>query len=126
MVVLGPKLRRIGLAALALALIVFAWRSLDAHFGWFIPFATSVDSKTDTRINAFLWGCLAAIVYPYVHPRVQALPFGRSLWVPIAAVLAVVLILKHVPGGKPHSSHPLSGVDYEHRHFTRFRVGPMS
>jgi peptidoglycan/LPS O-acetylase OafA/YrhL len=99
MVVLGPKLRRIGLAALALALIVFAWRSLDAHFGWFIPFATSVDSKTDTRMDALLWGCLAAIVYPYVHPRVQALPFGRSLWVPIAAVLAVVLILKHVPGG---------------------------
>jgi peptidoglycan/LPS O-acetylase OafA/YrhL len=99
MLLLGPKLGRIGLAALTLALVVFVWRTLDAHSGWFIPFATSVDSKTDTRMDALLWGCLAAIVYPYVHPRVRALPFCRNLWVPIAAVLAVVLILKHVPGG---------------------------
>jgi peptidoglycan/LPS O-acetylase OafA/YrhL len=99
MLLLGPRLRRIGLVALVLALVVFVWRSLDAHFGWFIPFATSVDSKTDTRMDALLWGCLAAIVYPHVHPRVRALPFARNLWVPIAAVLAAVLILKHVPGG---------------------------
>ncbi|HEY1945691.1 MAG TPA: acyltransferase [Bryobacteraceae bacterium] len=99
MLLLGPGLRRIGLAALVLALVVFVWRCLDAHFGWFVPFATSVDSKTDTRMDALLWGCLAAIVYPHLHPRVRALPFARNLWVPIAAVLAVVLILKHVPGG---------------------------
>jgi peptidoglycan/LPS O-acetylase OafA/YrhL len=99
MLLLGPNLRRIGLVALTAALAIFAWRTLDAHLGWFIPFGTSVDSKTDTRIDALLWGCLAAIVYPYVHPRVRALPFGRSLWVPVAAVLAAVLILKQVPGG---------------------------
>jgi peptidoglycan/LPS O-acetylase OafA/YrhL len=99
MLLLGPNLRRIGTAALGLALIVFLWRSLDAQLGWFIPFGSSVDSKTDTRMDALLWGCLAAIVYPYVHPRVRALPFCRNLWVPVATVLAAVLILKHVPGG---------------------------
>jgi hypothetical protein len=55
---LGPELRRIGLAALVLALVVFVWRSLDAHFGWFIPFATSVDSK---RIRAWTLSCGAAL-----------------------------------------------------------------
>jgi len=99
MLLLGPQLRRIALATLVLALVVFVWRTLDAHMGWFIPFGSSVDSKTDTRIDALLWGCLGAIIYPYVQPRVRALPFCRNLWVPIAAILAVVLILKHVPGG---------------------------
>jgi peptidoglycan/LPS O-acetylase OafA/YrhL len=99
MLLLGPNLRRLGLTALGLAVVVFVWRSLDAHYGWFTPFATSVDGKTDTRLDALLWGCLAAIVYPYVHPRVRALPFCRNLWMPVAAILGAVLILKHVPGG---------------------------
>jgi peptidoglycan/LPS O-acetylase OafA/YrhL len=99
MLLLGPKLRRLGMVTLALALVVFLWRTLDAHFGWFTPFGTSVDSKTDTCMDSLLWGCLAAIVYPHVHPRMRALPFCKNLWVPIAAVLAAVLILKHLPGG---------------------------
>lgn len=99
MLLCGPKLRRIGLAALALALVVFVWRCLDTRLDWFIPFATGVGAKTDTRIDALLWGCLAAVVYPYIHPRVRSLPFGRNLWLPIAAILASVLILKQVPGG---------------------------
>jgi peptidoglycan/LPS O-acetylase OafA/YrhL len=99
MLLLGSRLRRIGLAALVLAMLVFVWRCLDAHFGWFTPFATSVNSKTDTRMDALLWGCLAAIIYPHVHPRVRALPFARNFWIPIAAVLAAALTLKQVPGG---------------------------
>jgi peptidoglycan/LPS O-acetylase OafA/YrhL len=99
MLLLGPKVRRIGFVALALAVAVFIWRSLDIHYGWLIPYGTSVDSKTDTRIDALVWGCLAAIVYPYIHPRVRALSFGRNIWLPIAVVLAAVLVLKSVPGG---------------------------
>jgi peptidoglycan/LPS O-acetylase OafA/YrhL len=99
MLLLGPSVRRVGLAALGLAVAVCIWRTVDAHYGWFVPFATSVDGKTDTRLDALLWGCLAAIVYPYVQPRIRALPFCKNLWMPIAAILAVVLILKQVPGG---------------------------
>jgi peptidoglycan/LPS O-acetylase OafA/YrhL len=58
MLLLGPNLRRIGTAALALALIVFLWRTLDAQLGWFIPFGSSVDSKTDTRMDSL---CGAAL-----------------------------------------------------------------
>lgn len=98
MLLLGPKLRRIGLVTLLLSLAVFVWRNLDYRHHWLIPFGSGIPVKTDTRIDALLWGCLAAVLYPYLMPRIRALPFGNHIWLPIVVILAAVLLLKHVPG----------------------------
>jgi peptidoglycan/LPS O-acetylase OafA/YrhL len=99
MLLLGPNVRRIGWVALGSALAVFAWRTIDAAHGWFIPFASDVASKTDTRIDALLWGCLAAIVYPYLHTRLKHSPIRRQIWLPISLLVLAVIFLKNIPGG---------------------------
>jgi peptidoglycan/LPS O-acetylase OafA/YrhL len=98
MLMLGPKVRRIGWAALITCLCVFVWRIVDAHYGWLIPFGTDVTSKTDTRIDALLWGCLAAIIYPRVNARLKSSRFGRNLWIPVLIAALLATFLKNIPG----------------------------
>jgi len=96
MLLLEPKMRRLGLVTLLFSLAVFVWRNIDYRYFWLVPYGSGVEVKTDTRIDALLWGCLAAVVYPYILPRIRSLPFGRDLWLPIAAVLAALLLPEHV------------------------------
>jgi peptidoglycan/LPS O-acetylase OafA/YrhL len=99
MLLLGPKMKRIGWAALFAALGVFLWRSFDQIHGWLTPFGVDVHSKTDTRLDALFWGCLAAIVYPYIHEHLKKSPIGRNLWIPVCLAVGAVVFLKNVPGG---------------------------
>jgi peptidoglycan/LPS O-acetylase OafA/YrhL len=89
MVLVGPKISRIGWAALILALSVFVWRTIDSAYGWWIPFGSGIDVKTDTRIDALLWGCLAAVAYPYLQAHWKgsaALRYG--IWVVMGLIVA--------------------------------------
>jgi peptidoglycan/LPS O-acetylase OafA/YrhL len=98
MLVLGPKISRIGWAALVLSLVVFVWRLVDQAHGWLTPFGTDVFAKTDTRIDALLWGCLGAIVYPWMSARVKTWWFGPVLWIPVTTAALFAIFLRDIPG----------------------------
>jgi peptidoglycan/LPS O-acetylase OafA/YrhL len=100
MLLLGPKIRRIGWAALISALCVLVWRVIDQAHGWLTPFGVDVSVKTDTHIDALMWGCLAAVAYPYIAARAKKLPFGRNLWIPVSIAVLLGVYLHNVPGGE--------------------------
>jgi peptidoglycan/LPS O-acetylase OafA/YrhL len=92
----GRRSRRFGWGVLIVALCIFVWRSIDMKYGWLIPYGGTVEQTTDTRLDALLWGCLAALVYPKVEPRLKAARW-KNLWLPLSAVLIAATLL-HVPG----------------------------
>jgi peptidoglycan/LPS O-acetylase OafA/YrhL len=93
---LGSKPRRLAWAVSIAALCIFVWRSVDEAHGFLIPFGVDTSEKTDTRIDALLWGCLAAVVYPKVVSGLRSLGW-QNLWLPIIVLLVAVIRL-HVPG----------------------------
>ena len=96
MLLVGARFRRLAWGALSLALCVFVWRCIDTVYGWWIPYGTSIDQTTDTRIDALLWGCVAAMLYPKIEARLRALRW-KNIWLPLSVVL-IAAILLHVPG----------------------------
>lgn len=92
----GRKLRRFAWCILLAALCVFVWRSIDVVHPWLMPFGASANEKTDTRIDALLWGCLAALVYPKIACWLKSRSW-RNVWLPLAVVLAGAVRL-HIPG----------------------------
>jgi peptidoglycan/LPS O-acetylase OafA/YrhL len=98
MLFVGPKICRIRWAGLILALGLFAWRTIDAAHGWLIPFGVDVNSKTDTRLDALLWGCLAATMYPYLRARLNASTLKDKLWLPTSLMVALVIFPRNFPG----------------------------
>jgi peptidoglycan/LPS O-acetylase OafA/YrhL len=90
MLLLRLKVRSIGWWTLVVALCVFLWRCLDATHGWLIPYATNVESKSDTRMDALLWGCLAAVLYPWLQARLKA--WGHASIGLFPALLLVLVI----------------------------------
>ena len=85
------KPRRAGKVALILALVVFGWRGLVEHFhvlGSILP-AGYWMTRTDTRIDALLWGCLAAIYFPTIKRLADRIPFSQ-LWLPLLVILLLV------------------------------------
>jgi peptidoglycan/LPS O-acetylase OafA/YrhL len=98
MLLIAVKPKRAGRVAFFLAMAVFAWRVLDSHFNWLatvLPSATLL-ARTDTRMDALLWGCLAAIYFPAIARYGSRLRFSQ-LWLPILATLLVIEKL-HPPG----------------------------
>jgi peptidoglycan/LPS O-acetylase OafA/YrhL len=95
---LTVKPKRAGKAAFLLAMTVFAWRVLESHFGWFASVLSPADllTRTDTMMDALLWGCLAAIYFPEIVRFTARIRFSQ-LWLPILATLLVVEKL-HTPG----------------------------
>jgi peptidoglycan/LPS O-acetylase OafA/YrhL len=98
MLIVGPKVSRIGWAALITAICVSIWRVIDQSHGWLTPFGVDVYAKTDTRIDALLWGCLAAVAYPHLNARLKARPLTRKLWVPVLAGVLLGLLLQNIAG----------------------------
>ena len=93
---IGSRFRRLAWGALCVALAVFAWRCVDASHGWLIPYGTSIEQTTHTRIDALVWGCFAAIIYPRIEPRLKA--WSRmNLWLPLSVFLIFAIVL-HAPG----------------------------
>ena len=95
---LAVKPKRAGKVAFLLAMAVFAWRVLESHFGWFASVLSPADllTRTDTMMDALLWGCLAAIYFPEIVRFTARIRFSQ-LWLPILATLLVVEKL-HAPG----------------------------
>ena len=99
MLLVGPSIRRIRWAALILALAVFLWRTIDAAHGWLLPFGVDVNTKSDTRIDGLLWGCLAATIYPLLQTHLKSVALCRKLWLPIGLLAAAVMFFSNAPGG---------------------------
>ncbi len=98
MLLLAVKPKRAGKVAFLLAMAVFAWRVLESHFEWFASVLSPADllTRTDTMMDALLWGCLAAIYFPEIVRFTARIRFSQ-LWLPILATLLVVEKL-HTPG----------------------------
>ncbi len=90
MLLVAVKPKRAGKVAFFLAMAVFAWRGLEGHFqllaNVFLP--ADLLARTDTRIDALLWGCLAAIYFPVIKRYAERVRFSQ-LWLPVLAILLV-------------------------------------
>jgi peptidoglycan/LPS O-acetylase OafA/YrhL len=92
---IAVKPKRAGKVAFLLALVVFGWRVLEGHFQLFaglLPQANLM-ARTDTRIDALLWGCLAAIYFPEIQRAVERIRFSQ-LWLPILLLQVVALVIR--------------------------------
>jgi peptidoglycan/LPS O-acetylase OafA/YrhL len=76
--------------AFPLAMLVFGWREVQLHAGLFpgIFVVPNALTCTDTRIDALLWGCLAAIYFPAIRRTFERVDLPQ-LWLPILAILLV-------------------------------------
>jgi peptidoglycan/LPS O-acetylase OafA/YrhL len=95
---LAVKPRRAGKVAFLLAMLIACWRAVEAHFhllAGVLPLDNLL-TRTDTRADALLWGCLAAIYFPEIRRLVARLRFSQ-LWIAPLALLAVTQLM-HAPG----------------------------
>jgi peptidoglycan/LPS O-acetylase OafA/YrhL len=98
MLLLIVKPRRAGKTAFLLAMLVFCWRVVEGHFqllAGLLPQANLL-TRTDTRMDGLLWGCLAAIYFPRIQRVVERIRFSQLWLAPMA--LLVVTQLMHFPG----------------------------
>ncbi len=92
---MAVKPKRAGKVAFLLAMAVFAWRVLEGHFEWFASVLPPADllTRTDTMMDALLWGCLAAIYFPEIVRFSARIRFSQ-LWLPDPG---------HIAGGREAS-----------------------
>jgi len=83
---IAAKPKRAGKVAFVFAMVVFAWRNAESHFQWLagILLPANLLSRTDTRMDALLWGCLAAIYFPAIKRYSTRIHFSQ-IWLPILA-----------------------------------------
>jgi peptidoglycan/LPS O-acetylase OafA/YrhL len=102
MMVCAKSTRRSVTITIAVAGAVLAWRLVDLKYGWLVPFGTDINSKTDTRFDALLWGCLAAYVYPATKRAFDSsIALDRVLryaWVAIAPLALAAMYFDRAPG----------------------------
>jgi peptidoglycan/LPS O-acetylase OafA/YrhL len=98
MLLLAVRPKRAGRVAFLLALLVFAWRVIDGHFHLFPELFAPANllARTDTRMDALLWGCLAAIYFPDIRRLAARIPFSQ-LWL-VPALILVIAQKMHPPG----------------------------
>jgi peptidoglycan/LPS O-acetylase OafA/YrhL len=91
------KPRRAIKAAFILAAAVCLWRLVDAHYGIMhaLAPATWAGQRTDSRLDALLWGCLTALFFPQIK-RIFAHRLWSWAWIPMLVYL-VVLERYHLP-----------------------------
>jgi peptidoglycan/LPS O-acetylase OafA/YrhL len=91
MLLIAAKPKRVGKVAFILAMAVAAWRAFEGHFNLFpeIFIPSNLLARTDARVDALLWGCIAAIYFPEIKGYVERIRF-TELWLPIGALLLVV------------------------------------
>jgi peptidoglycan/LPS O-acetylase OafA/YrhL len=84
-------------AALILAASVVVWRFVDGHYQIMQRLVPSAEmgTRTDSRLDALLWGCLAALFFS----RIKSI-FSHRLWswawIPLSLYL-VLLVRYHLP-----------------------------
>ena len=98
MLLIAVKPKRAGKVAFLLAMAVCVWRLLEGHFNWLATILPPANlmARTDTRIDALLWGCLAAIYFPVIKRYAERIGFSQ-LWLPILAT-SLVIEKFHPPG----------------------------
>ena len=82
------KPRRALKAALVLAAAVVLWRVVDGHFEIMhrlIPSA-EVGTRTDSRLDALLWGCVAALIFPRIRSLFRHRWWAWA-WLPLSLYL---------------------------------------
>lgn len=97
LLLLAAKPKRAGRVAFILAMVVFAWRQVEEHthlLAGLFPVG-SYATRSDTRIDALLWGCLAAIYLPTIKRVFERVRFSE-LWLPILLILVAAELL-HAP-----------------------------
>jgi peptidoglycan/LPS O-acetylase OafA/YrhL len=95
---IAVKPKRAGKVAFLLATLVFAWRVIEGHFQLFasvLPQANLL-TRTDTRIDGLLWGCLAAIYFGSIQRLAARIHFSQLWLIPLALLMASQAL--HVPG----------------------------
>jgi peptidoglycan/LPS O-acetylase OafA/YrhL len=98
MLLLAVRPKRAGKVAFFMAMMVFAWRVIEGHFhllAGVLPQANLL-ARTDTKMDALLWGCLAAIYFPEIQRLVARVPFSQLWFVP--ASIVVIAQKMHPPG----------------------------
>ncbi len=98
MLLLVVRPKRAGKVAFLLAMMVFAWRVIEERFHLLadiLPQA-NLTSRTDIRMDALLWGCLAAIYFSDIRRLVAQVHFSQ-LWV-VPAAIVVIAQKFHPPG----------------------------
>jgi peptidoglycan/LPS O-acetylase OafA/YrhL len=98
MLAAARNMRRLPTVTILAALSIFLWRTIDSAHGWLIPFGSGIDSKTDTRLDALLWGSLAAFAFPFLHRKAQQMSSLRWAWLIIAPLCVVVMFFQYMPG----------------------------
>ena len=92
------KPKRAGKVAFLLAMLVFAWRVIEGHFQLLagtLPQANLL-TRTDTRIDGLLWGCLAAIYFGTIQRVAARIHFSQLWLIPLVILMAGQAL--HVPG----------------------------
>jgi peptidoglycan/LPS O-acetylase OafA/YrhL len=91
------KPRRAVKAALILAAAVVLWRFVDGHYQIMHRFIPSAErgTRTDSRLDALLWGCVAALLFPRIQSIVRHRLWSWA-WIPLSLYL-VVLERYHLP-----------------------------
>jgi peptidoglycan/LPS O-acetylase OafA/YrhL len=92
------KPKRAGKVAFSLAMLVFAWRVIEGHFqllAGILPQANLL-TRTDTRIDGLLWGCLAAIYFGSIQRVAARIHFSQLWLIPLVILMAGQAL--HVPG----------------------------
>ncbi len=98
MLLLAVRPKRAGKVAFLLAMMIFAWRVIETRFhllSGILP-PGNLLARSDIRMDALLWGCLAAIYFGNIQ-RVAARMRFSQLWV-IPAVIIVIAQKMHPPG----------------------------
>jgi peptidoglycan/LPS O-acetylase OafA/YrhL len=98
MLLLAARPKRAGRAAFLLAMMVFAWRVIEARFhllAGVLPPANFL-ARSDIRMDALLWGCLAAIYFPDIQRLAARIRFSQ-FWV-VPATIIVIAQKMHPPG----------------------------
>ena len=91
------KPRRAVKTALILAATIVLWRAVDGHYQLMqtlMP-STQMGTRTDSRLDALLWGCLAALLFAQIKSLVRHRLWAWS-WIPLLIYL-VVLERYHLP-----------------------------
>ena len=91
------KPRRAFKAALILAATVVLWRFVDGHYQIMHKLIPSAEmgTRTDSRLDALLWGCVAALLFCRVR-RLFRHRLWSWAWIPLSLYL-VVLEKYHLP-----------------------------
>ena len=95
LLVVKPK--RAAKVAFLLAMLVFTWRTIEGHFQLLADILPQANllTRTDTRIDGLLWGCLAAIYFPSIQRLVGRIRFSELWLAPLAVFLAALAMHAH-------------------------------